>query len=126
MFCKTLNAVAFAAVGTFALSGTASARLAPSPAALGLSANYSNVTEVQFRRRGFRGGRGWRGGRYYGRRRGIGAGVIGGLAAGAIIGGAIASQQGGNSVAYCESRFRSYDQASGTYLGFDGVRHSCP
>jgi hypothetical protein len=34
--------------------------------------------------------------------------------------------QGGDSVAYCESRFRSYDPASGTYLGFDGVRHPCP
>jgi BA14K-like protein len=31
-----------------------------------------------------------------------------------------------DSVAYCESRFRSYDPASGTYLGFDGLRHPCP
>jgi hypothetical protein len=23
------------------------------------------------------------------------------------------------------ARFRSFDPASGTYLGFDGVRHSC-
>jgi hypothetical protein len=29
-------------------------------------------------------------------------------------------------VAYCESRFRSYDPSSGTYLGFDGQRHPCP
>lgn len=28
--------------------------------------------------------------------------------------------------AYCEQRFRSYDPASGTYLGFDGRRHPCP
>ena len=28
--------------------------------------------------------------------------------------------------AYCMSRFRSYDRASGTYLGYDGIRHSCP
>jgi hypothetical protein len=35
--------------------------------------------------------------------------------------------QGEQSAAsYCASRFRSYDPASGTYLGFDGVRHSCP
>jgi hypothetical protein len=33
---------------------------------------------------------------------------------------------GGGNVAYCESRFRSYDPASGTYLGFDGMRHPCP
>jgi hypothetical protein len=33
--------------------------------------------------------------------------------------------QGGNT-SYCEARFRSYDPASGTYLGFDGQRHPCP
>ena len=33
---------------------------------------------------------------------------------------------GGDSVAYCEQRYRSYDPASGTYLGFDGLRHPCP
>jgi hypothetical protein len=27
---------------------------------------------------------------------------------------------------YCAQRYRSYDPASGTYLGFDGVRHPCP
>ncbi len=27
---------------------------------------------------------------------------------------------------YCAQRYRSYDPASGTYLGFDGLRHSCP
>ncbi len=26
----------------------------------------------------------------------------------------------------CEARFRSYDPATGTYVGFDGMRHSCP
>jgi hypothetical protein len=82
-----------------------------------------------------------------------------GLAAGAIIGGAIAATQpwnygyyggyygdyayapgyaapsysyeyspgdGGDAVAYCQQRFRSYDPASGTYLGYDGERHPCP
>jgi hypothetical protein len=33
---------------------------------------------------------------------------------------------GGGSVAYCQQRFRSYDPASGTYMGYDGMRHSCP
>jgi hypothetical protein len=28
--------------------------------------------------------------------------------------------------AYCMRRFRSYDPRSGTYLGFDGLRHPCP
>ena len=84
---------------------------------------------------------------------GVGAGVAG-LAAGALIGGAIASQnQGyypvnsypvysspgyvysdaapvmvnnGNAVSYCEQTYRSYDPASGSYLGYDGFRHACP
>jgi hypothetical protein len=68
--------------------------------------------------------------RYYRRDRGgSAAGLIGGLAAGAIIGGALASQQAqaaDNAVAYCAQRFRSYDPASGTYLGYDGSRHPCP
>jgi hypothetical protein len=32
----------------------------------------------------------------------------------------------GADVAYCQQRFRSYDPASGTYLGYDGYRHPCP
>jgi len=32
----------------------------------------------------------------------------------------------GDAEAYCEQRFRSYDPASGTYLGYDGRRHPCP
>lgn len=33
---------------------------------------------------------------------------------------------GGDAVAYCVQRFRSYDSYSGTYLGYDGLRHPCP
>ena len=33
---------------------------------------------------------------------------------------------GGDGAAYCEQRFRSYDRASGTYLGYDELRHPCP
>jgi len=75
---------------------------------------------------------------YYRRDRGnaVAAGVAG-LAAGALIGGAIASQQAQaaaptyvvpdqSGAAYCVQRFRSYDPASGTYLGYDGLRHPCP
>ena len=54
---------------------------------------------------------------------------IAGLAAGALIGGAIADSSqgtGGGSVAYCESKFKSYDPARGSYLGYDGKRHACP
>jgi hypothetical protein len=32
----------------------------------------------------------------------------------------------GADVAYCERRFKSYDPITGTYLGYDGVRHPCP
>ena len=53
----------------------------------------------------------------------LAAGAIFGLAAGAIAANAAA---GGNAVAYCSQRFRSYDPASGTYLGYDGYRHPCP
>jgi hypothetical protein len=31
----------------------------------------------------------------------------------------------GNDPAYCQQRYRSYDPASGTYLGYDGLRHPC-
>lgn len=89
----------------------------------------------------FHGGHHWHGGS------GIGLGLLGG----AIIGSALAggyddgyydnydypySYDDGytyysgsyrsSSVGYCERRFRSYDPASGTYLGYDGLRHSCP
>lgn len=33
---------------------------------------------------------------------------------------------GGDSAAYCESRFRSYNPATGMYLGYDGQYHPCP
>ncbi len=84
----------------------------------------------------------WRGHRHYG-----GGGAIAGFAAGAILGGVLASQpygygpgyaygpgygpgpgyvEGGDAVGYCMSRFKSYDPGSGTYLGYDGMRHPCP
>jgi len=93
-------------------------------------------------------GGGWHGGRGFGW-----GGAAAGLAAGAIVGGAVAASQPwygydydyspgyysygyapggyvatapGDDVAYCEQRFRSYDPASGTYLGYDGLRHPCP
>ena len=94
-------------------------------------------------RGGYRGGYGGYRGRYYGP--GIGLGI--GLATGALIGGALAAPYyyapgptvyqeapvyyrapvgGGDAVAYCMQRFKSYDPASGTYLGYDGNRHPCP
>lgn len=80
---------------------------------------------------------GWRRGYGYRRGPGVGAAVgagVAGLAAGAIIGGAIASSQAqaapagvsAEAVAACARRYRSYDAASGTYLGNDGARRPCP
>jgi BA14K-like protein len=42
--------------------------------------------------------------------------------------GSYAAYGGGetDAVAYCTQRFRSYDPGSGTYLGYDGLRHACP
>jgi hypothetical protein len=102
------------------------------------------------------GGGGYRGGYGGGYRhdRG-GGGFFPGAAAGALVGGAIASQGyyggqgyyapgyyddqyddsavavapapgGDDSVAYCMQTYRSYDPTSGTYLGNDGYRHPCP
>lgn len=31
-----------------------------------------------------------------------------------------------DAAAACAARFRSYDPATGTYMGFDGVLHPCP
>ena len=102
---------------------------------------------------GFRGGvyrgGGYRGGVYRGGYRGYrggwgwGGGVAAGVATGALLGSALAAQpyyapgpyyDGGYVVAgpvaseveYCMRRFRSYDPRSGTYLGYDGLRHPCP
>jgi hypothetical protein len=94
----------------------------------------------------YRGGGGYRHhGGYHHRYRG---GYSAGFATGLILGGAATgpyyydyynepdyyagepAYQGGyddgDAVAYCRSRFRSYDPASGTYLGYDGLRHPCP
>jgi len=32
----------------------------------------------------------------------------------------------GDPAAYCAQRYKSYDPATGTFLGYDGVRHPCP
>jgi hypothetical protein len=32
----------------------------------------------------------------------------------------------GDSTAYCQQTYRSYDPVSGSYLGYDGLRHPCP
>lgn len=39
---------------------------------------------------------------------------------------AVAPGGGGDDAGYCAQRYRSYDPSSGTYLGYDGLRHPCP
>lgn len=76
--------------------------------------------------------------------------IIGGIAAGAIIGGAIANSNrgyyapapgyyepppprvyyaprpAGDAVGYCMQRYRSYRPETGTYVGYDGIERPCP
>lgn len=125
---KLLTAVLLAGTATLALSQSATAAPLMSDAILsGAVAASNNVENVQYYRRyGY--GPGYRRGYY---RRGYGdtaAGVGIGLAAGAIIGGAIAasSAQAQQNAAYCAQRYRSYDPRSGTYLNNDGNRYPCP
>ena len=90
------------------------------------SRNYAGSSYGRGYNRGYGGGYG---GGYYGD--GYGAGVAA-LAAGALIGGVVANQSyyasgaDGGGDAYCVRTYRSYDPASGTYLGYDGLRHPCP
>jgi hypothetical protein len=131
---------AFGTVGLMAAPASAQTQSAPvSDLVSALKAGQLQTDYVQYYRRGWRGGP-----RYYGRPYGyyrrdrgnaLAAGAVG-LAAGAIIGGALAQQQAQaapvyaapnqSAVAYCAQRYRSYDPASGTYLGYDGLRHPCP
>lgn len=118
----------------FKLAGAAIAALAL------VSTTLVAVTpaDAQWRHRHGGGWGGWRG-----------PGI--GFAAGALIGGALAARPyygygpgyyygpgpyaydvepevevDGGSVAYCQQRYKSYDPASGTFLGYDGIRHPCP
>ncbi|MEP9354243.1 BA14K family protein [Xanthobacter sp. KR7-65] len=71
----------------------------------------------------------WRNGGWYYRNNNNGAWIaagIAGLALGAAAGAAAANSGGNDAVSYCMQRFQSYDPRSGTYLGYDGLRHPCP
>jgi len=145
MFKRTLNlsVAAMVALSVAAASNVASATPFADPLAIKNTAG----TAVETVRWG--GGGGWgRGGWGRGGGWGVGAGLLGG----AIIGGALAAPYyygapyygapyppaaygpgyypapayGGDGAAYCASRYRSYDPATGTFQGYDGVRHPCP
>jgi hypothetical protein len=107
------------------------------------SPSYSGTT--------YQGGNTWSGG--YGRHYRRGGGFWPGVAVGAAVGGSYAYYGGpgyydqgyyddsygyyddsavavvpgeGGDPAWCAQTYRSYDPASGTYLGYDGQRHPCP
>jgi BA14K-like protein len=137
---RSFGIIVAAALATAAPWLTAPAAAAPVSSLTSLQNTMaSSVETVQYRH-----------GAYRGRRIG---GVGPGLAAGALLGGAIIGAPrpygyygygaddrdyydqgyisaplyvGGDEVVYCQQRFRSYDPASGTYLGFDGLRYRCP
>lgn len=116
--------VALAAAG--AMLSTAASPVLAAPMPIATPGADSGVQQVQYRHGH---GHGHRYGHrhHHHRHHGTGAAVLGGLAAGAIIGGAIANSQAqSNAASYCAQRYRSYDPGSGTYLGRDGLRHSCP
>jgi hypothetical protein len=120
----------------------APSQAAAAPAGAGLSSLGSvesqHLQHVQWRGRGgyYRGrGYGYRGGYYRGGRdAAIVGGVIGGLALGAVIAGANAAppvayapRYGGGAdwIAYCSSKYRSFNPNTGLYLGYDGQYHPC-
>jgi hypothetical protein len=122
-FARTLAILALA--GATSVVSTAPATSAPLMQDNGLKSEAvsNGIEQVQWRRHGHR--HHWHH-RHHRHHHGWGP-AIGGLAAGAIIGSAIASSQArADAVAYCSQRFRSYDPGSGTYLGYDGLRHPCP
>jgi hypothetical protein len=119
---KLLAAALLAGSTTLALLQSATSAPLMTDTLLSSAASASSdIENVQYYRRG-----------YYGHRHhgygGTAAGVGIGLAAGAIIGGAIAASQAQaqQNAAYCAQRYRSYDPASGTYLNRDGNRYPCP
>ncbi len=116
-------------IGSMTLATSLPATSAPlmNGAGIAEATPASDVTKVQYyghRGYGYRGGYGYHGGHH----NNSGAGLAIGLAAGAILGGAIAasSAQANQNAAYCAQRYRSYDPRSGTYLNVDGNRYRCP
>ena len=119
--------VAGALVGACLLSGPTATTAAPLAGAMSKhvaaqAGDTSLVIQVQRRGR-FRGGRGGGGGGGGNAAGAAAAGAAAGLLLGVIIASEAQRQQAAN---YCAQRYRSYDRASGTFMGRDGVRHPCP
>jgi len=128
---QTIAALGFAAIVASAASPALSAPVPSSTLSL-KSLVASDVTDVRWRGRGYRGG----------------AGIGAGIATGLLLGGMMAASPyyygdgpyyappyygpvygpgygGSPNDSYCFSRYRSYDPGSGTYMGYDGRRHPC-
>lgn len=122
------------AMGSWVVASAAAAPIASSPMLQGAVGPSAETVQYRRSRRG-----GYRGGA------GVGLGIAGALIGGAIIGAtqpdgyygyppdyygpayvAAPPHVGGDAVAYCQQRFQSSDPYSGTYLGFDGLRHPYP
>ncbi|MBO0143264.1 BA14K family protein [Agrobacterium sp. Ap1] len=134
---KVFSAVSLSAIVT--LTSFAPAAALPLPTVSAPQA--SNAEQVQYRdhRRYYRHHRGDR--RHYSRhhrrydrhhhrhRRSNAGAVIGGLAAGAIIGGAIANSgnrsYGSSHAQWCANRYRTYRASDNTYVPRAGVRAQC-
>ncbi|TDK37463.1 BA14K family protein [Rhizobium deserti] len=130
----TTAAVALAvAVGSFV---PAQAMQLPAAPQLSDAAAVTDVQDVQYRRHyDRRDRRDWHNGHRGYRDRRPGYRYHNGLwfplaafGAGAIIGGAVASDRGSYSsrhVAWCESRYRTYRASDNSYVASGGVRRSC-
>ncbi|WP_316961641.1 BA14K family protein [Agrobacterium tumefaciens] len=129
---KIFSAISLSVVMTFSSLTAASATPMPAFSA----PKVSNVEEVQYRhhRRHYREWRHHRADRYHHRhyhrhhRRSNAGAIIGGLAVGAIIGGALAaprhSYRGGHAQ-WCANRYRTYRAYDNTYVPRVGVRAYC-
>lgn len=129
---RHLAIVAFGAL-TLAMAAPAAAAPGSSRALPDIQRAYPNESYAQYYyRRGY----------YYGRpyyRRDNGAAVaagVAGLAAGALIAGAIANQAQAapppppgtvdpSVAAYCARKYRSYDPVTGTFMARNGMRYVC-
>jgi hypothetical protein len=117
------HANAFSVAGALIATCLLAALVSAAPWSGALSKNLTSPTQssddslvIQVRHRrchGLRGGNG----------AAIAVGVVGGVILGTIIATQAQRQQG---VEYCMRRNRGYDPGSMTYVGRDGLRHSCP
>ncbi|WP_371449405.1 BA14K family protein [Bradyrhizobium sp.] len=94
-----------------------------------MAKSHASLVEVQWRHGRHHGWHRhhWRDGYRHRYSRGWGP-ALGGFVAGAAIGSAVANSraQAAENNAYCSQRYKSYDPSSGTYMGYDGIRHPCP